>query len=101
MLESNLSSSHGQSDNEIPRKLSTKDFDTQAMVIQSLTREFLDVPEKSLEVRSYLVDKTIPTVVLALDNLLREVEKRGLLKGSQNVEGDRPKFDAINWLGIY
>jgi hypothetical protein len=84
----------------IPKKLTTKDFDTEAIVIQSLTRDFLDVPDTSLEVRSYLVDTTIPIVVMALDNLLREAEKRGLVEGDIKTDVDRPKFDAINWLGI-
>lgn len=82
----------------LPRKLVTKNFDTQAIAVQSLSREFLDVSDHGIEIRAYLVDTTIPSVVMALDNLLREVERRGLLKDDK-APSDRPKFDAINWLG--
>jgi type IV secretory pathway ATPase VirB11/archaellum biosynthesis ATPase len=95
MLDSPSSRNSG-----IPKKLTTKDFDSRVTTIHELTREFLEVSDTSLEVRNYLVDSTIPTVVTALDNLLREVERRGLLEGDKKAGGDRPKFDAINWLGI-
>lgn len=85
----------------IPLKLSTKTFDTQEVAIQSLSNEFLDVSDTSLETRTYLVATTLPVVVLGLDKLLREVEHRGLLsrENRQSPTNNRPKFDAINWLG--
>lgn len=75
--------------------------DTQDIAIYSMAQDFLDVSDAGLEFRAYLVESTLPTVVVALDKLLREVERRGLLDGEHVDANDRPKFDPINWLGMF
>ncbi|KAJ3384832.1 EF-hand calcium-binding domain-containing protein 5 [Entophlyctis sp. JEL0112] len=53
----------------------------------ALTADFLNAPDISLELRAYLLEKVVPTVLLALEKLLREADSRGLIE-SQNVQAD-------------
>ncbi|KAJ3045424.1 EF-hand calcium-binding domain-containing protein 5 [Rhizophlyctis rosea] len=54
------------------------DEEIREMAIAALANDFLNVPEMSLDVRAYMVETTLPTLVLALERLLKEVGKRGM-----------------------
>ncbi|EGF82528.1 hypothetical protein BATDEDRAFT_86689 [Batrachochytrium dendrobatidis JAM81] len=99
---------------------------SQNIAISAIAEQFLDVPEVSLEMRAYLVQTTLPTVVLSLEKLIIEVERRKNLEcdgidkslknecsrsieladsqttldDATNMQYDLPKdrFDALNWL---
>ncbi|KAI9328768.1 hypothetical protein DFJ73DRAFT_964407 [Zopfochytrium polystomum] len=107
---------------------SGRDYRDVAMAV--LTNDFLNANDMSLEIRAYLVDSVIPTIIVSLDKLLKEAEKKGLLsdpaqgeipppvigdrasvslapaaeRPSLDPQPDRPKdssFDPINWLGQF
>ncbi|KAL7752608.1 hypothetical protein RI367_002142 [Sorochytrium milnesiophthora] len=80
--------------------------------IDTVAHEFLSMPnlDASVEQRAYLVESTLPTVILALEKLLIEVS-RGV-DDPARVEDARKSFhlqpdnipltfDPINWLGQY
>ncbi|KAI8915257.1 hypothetical protein DFJ77DRAFT_461843 [Powellomyces hirtus] len=48
--------------------------------IKALAAEFLNVPDLDLELRAYMVETTLPTLIFALEKLLREAEKRSLVE---------------------
>ncbi|KAJ3023323.1 EF-hand calcium-binding domain-containing protein 5 [Thoreauomyces humboldtii] len=96
---------------------------------RALATNFLNVPDLDLDVRAYMVETTLPTLIYALEKLLREVERRNLiptetgeLKPSRETfaggrtadaapaadgaivdQPDKPveQFDAINWLAQF
>jgi hypothetical protein len=79
------------------------------LAVLKLTNDFLAVDELSLESRTYLVKTTLPTVVIALEKLMKEMKTRNipmdsrkqLLGKSDAIQHDKPVpvFDTINWLG--
>eukprot|EP00795_Rhopilema_esculentum_P015993 gene15993-7326_t len=62
-----------------------------------LAKEWLDVANVSIEQRSYLLDKLIPTLVLGVEKLLTVAEKKGLIDTEEPVKD----FNPINYLAQY
>lgn len=65
--------------------------------VELLAKEWMKDNHATVEVRAFLVDKVLPTMILGVEKLLTEVDKRGL---SQTVESD-PNFNPINYLAQY
>ncbi|XP_060602058.1 EF-hand calcium-binding domain-containing protein 5-like isoform X5 [Ruditapes philippinarum] len=63
-----------------------------------LARDWLNVIEATLETRAYLVEKLMPTLILGMEKLLNEADKRGLANGSDKRD---PNFNPINHLAQY
>ncbi|KAH6597012.1 hypothetical protein BASA50_004770 [Batrachochytrium salamandrivorans] len=49
------------------------------IALEALAEQFLNAPEASLEMRAYLVQTTLPTLVLSLEKLIHEIEQRMLI----------------------
>ncbi|KAI9014654.1 hypothetical protein BC832DRAFT_546037 [Gaertneriomyces semiglobifer] len=106
------------------------DNEVQEIAIRALAHDFLNVPDLSLDLRAYMVETTLPTLIFALEKLLREVEKKHLLGDGSDSGGstlpasrnaptekltdqglgtglatqlDKPveQFDCINWLAQF
>ncbi|KAJ3101695.1 EF-hand calcium-binding domain-containing protein 5 [Phlyctochytrium planicorne] len=91
------------------------------IAVAALTNDFLNVSDMSLDLRTYLVETTLPSTVLALEKLIKEVERRGLLQegaaltpaggvalaaedSALDIQPDKPlltTFNPINWLAQY
>ena len=92
-----------------PKKTQFNDSNIRAKAANKLANDFLSVDEISLEARAYLVKTTLPSVVIALEQLLKEMKCRNIpftatkqaLEHPDVIQKDKPitKFDAINWLG--
>jgi hypothetical protein len=90
-------------------KRSISDKEVRKKAARNLANDFLSVEEVSLESRAYLVKTTLPSVVVALEQLMKEVKSREIplnstkqvLKPPDLVQRDKPNtsFDSINWLG--
>ena len=65
--------------------------------MEVLARDWLCEQRATAETRAFLVDKLLPTLILGVEKLLVEVDKRGL---SDTVEPD-PNFNPINYLARY
>ncbi|KAJ3259794.1 EF-hand calcium-binding domain-containing protein 5 [Boothiomyces macroporosus] len=87
------------------------DYEIRYMAINQLADKFLEnVTEDGLETRAYLLTTTLPTVIYALEQLLKEMQKRNLsyestkylLVKKDALETDKPaeKFDCLNWLDL-
>ncbi|XP_055982482.1 EF-hand calcium-binding domain-containing protein 5 [Sorex fumeus] len=62
-----------------------------------LAKEWFDIEHMTLDTRTYLLDKLLPTLVPGVEKMLMQVEKKQLQK-----ESDIPiKFDPITYLGEY
>ena len=65
--------------------------------IEVLAKEWLSETQATVEMRAYLVDKLLPTLILGTEKLLIEVNKKGL---ADKTEVD-PNFNPINYLAQY
>lgn len=83
---------------------------TGSIILEHSVEDFLNVCEESLETRTYLVKTTLPTVVMALDGLLKELSNRNInlniirkKNDIDSVEKDQPNpiFDSLNWLAQF
>jgi hypothetical protein len=87
------------------------DVEVRYLVIDEIVQQYLDVEDVSVETRKYLVDKTLPTVVLGLECLLKELVQKNLEFNSKNysiskqdlIQTDKPSysFDSLNFLAQY
>ncbi|KAJ3177710.1 EF-hand calcium-binding domain-containing protein 5 [Geranomyces variabilis] len=98
------------------------DSEIRNAALSALADDFLAVPDMDLEMRAYMLETALPTLLFALEKLLREVERRKLVGGSEDPErqgggqqlakaaddglepqNDKPKdqFDSINWLAQF
>nr|KAF6295522.1 EF-hand calcium binding domain 5 [Myotis myotis] len=64
---------------------------------ETLAKEWFNIDNMTLNTRAYLLDKLLPTLVVGMENMLMQVDKKKLLS-----EADIPtKFDPIIYLGEY
>ncbi|RKO92796.1 hypothetical protein BDK51DRAFT_44140 [Blyttiomyces helicus] len=111
-----------------PTRGTALDREIREMAIRALAVEFMTVADAELDVRAFMVETTLPTLILAVEKLLCEVERRGILEmeegGEEAKEGGggdgeivaavaaegseaesakppAPTFDSINWLAQY
>ena len=65
--------------------------------LEMLAREWLNEHKASLDTRSYMVEKLLPTLVVGLDKLLTEVSSRDLVESTEQQED----FNPINFIAQY
>ena len=78
------------------------------MISKMLANEFLNTPEISLELRAYTLENVIPTLAIAIEKLILQVEEKGIDQDGQLIvkkeskdesKDPKPDFDPLNWLG--
>lgn len=85
------------------------------IALSLLADDFLEGSNFTIETRMYVIDHVLPTIVLALEGLLTEVQRNDLVdetgglkinqkvdkKRELGIEKDKPesKFNSVNWLG--
>ncbi|XP_032901428.1 EF-hand calcium-binding domain-containing protein 5 [Amblyraja radiata] len=62
-----------------------------------LTKEWFDENKTTVQTRIYLLEKLLPTLILGLENLLTEVEKKSL----NVLDKAHPYFNPINFLAQF
>ncbi|XP_077995490.1 EF-hand calcium-binding domain-containing protein 5-like [Glandiceps talaboti] len=65
--------------------------------IDVLARDWLNDYEATVEVRAYLLEKLLPVLIMGVEKLLREVDRRELA----DKEAPDSNFNPINFLGQY
>ena len=78
---------------ETARKIARK------IPIELLAREWMNTTEGTVELRAYMVDKVMPTLILGVEKLLNAVNDRGLADAANG--GYDPDFNPINFLAQY
>ncbi|XP_076472921.1 EF-hand calcium-binding domain-containing protein 5-like [Babylonia areolata] len=79
---------------EIARKIARK------IPIELLAKEWLKDCEATIEMRAYMVDKVLPTLILGVEKLLNTVDERGLANPEAGGGYD-PNFNPLNFLAQY
>lgn len=70
---------------------------TRTVPLDLLAKDWLENNDITADVRIYLVEKLLPTLILGIEKLLTEVSNRNLA----NSEGFCPDFNPINTLAQY
>lgn len=70
-----------------------RDYRDVAMAL--LTNDFLNVADVSLEVRAYLVETVLPCVIMSLEKLLKEADKRGLVDSFEKNSSGAQAMDSV------
>lgn len=70
---------------------------TRTVPIDVLANEWMNDNNVTADVRMYLVEKLLPSLILGVEKLLKEVSKRNL----EDSEGFCPDFNPINYLAQY
>ncbi|CAL1545028.1 unnamed protein product [Lymnaea stagnalis] len=65
--------------------------------VELLAKEWLSKEDATVDMRAYLVDHVLPTLILGVERLLREVDEKGL-SATNRFE---PEFNPINFLAQY
>ena len=65
--------------------------------MEVLAKEWLCLTQATVETRAYLVDKLLPTLIMGMEKLLLEVDKKGLA----DTEIPDSNFNPINYLAQY
>jgi hypothetical protein len=103
----NLGSTAVVSDPNEKRNLSSEKL--RHFYVEEMAKELLQVDEISLESRAYLVKTTLPNVVIALENLMKEMKSKNIslnatkqLAQQDKIQLDKPlqQFDSLNWIGL-
>ena len=80
------------------RRLSQEEREAANKVpLNILAKEWLDQQKASLDTRSYLVEKLLPTLVIGLEKLLTEVTSRDLVDCAEPQDD----FNPINFIAQY
>jgi len=69
----------------------------QQILLDALASEWLTGDSETIQIRIYIVDLILPTLILGIEKLLTEVEKRHLV---ETKEPDR-NFNPVNYLAQY
>ncbi|KAJ3136959.1 EF-hand calcium-binding domain-containing protein 5 [Physocladia obscura] len=69
----------------------SKDF--HEIAVMALAIEFFKTNDVNLELRSYLLENVIPTMVLGLERLLKEADTRGLIATAPDLPNDIQTLD--------
>ncbi|KAJ3247241.1 EF-hand calcium-binding domain-containing protein 5 [Chytriomyces hyalinus] len=60
--------------------------DVQEIAIMALADEFFKANDLSLELRTYLLENAMPTLMLALTRLLQDVDRRGMIDEDNSID---------------
>ncbi|KAJ3073446.1 EF-hand calcium-binding domain-containing protein 5 [Podochytrium sp. JEL0797] len=78
-------------------KLNAKDVDPkdyQEVAVMALANEFFKANDISLEIRTYLLENVIPTMTMALEKLLREVDARDMIHPDDFIDAISEKAEV-------
>lgn len=65
--------------------------------VELLAKEWLSKEDATVDMRAYLVDFVLPTLILGVERLLKEVDEKGL----SSTNRFEPEFNPINFLAQY